>query len=122
MTGYDDILNTGRLRLSLELDELDEVERLLAASPEALRIGTGWFSLVGAPARLDALAALGHAERLEAEAEPLLRPGTCLEPYALRALGVVRGDEQLLAQALERFERLGLTAAAEETRAVARST
>jgi class 3 adenylate cyclase len=122
MTGYDDILNTARLRLSLELGELDEVERLLAASPEALRIGTGWFSLVGAPARLDALAALGHADRVEAEAEPLLRPGTCLEPYALRALGVVRADERMIAQALERFERLGLNAAVEETRAVARST
>jgi hypothetical protein len=122
MKGYDDILDPARLRVSLELGELESVERLLSARPEALRIGTGWFSLVGAPARLDALAALGDAARLQTEAEPLLQPGTCLEPYAVRALGIVRGDERLIAHAAERFERLGLTSAAAETRAALIST
>ena len=122
MKGYDDILDPARLRLALELGELDEVERLLTARPQALRIGTGWFSLVGAPARLDALAALGHVEHLEAEAEPLLRPGTCLEPYALRALGIARADERLIGQAVERFEHLGLTAAAADTRLILAGT
>jgi hypothetical protein len=117
MKGYDDILDPARLRVSLELGELESAERLLSARPEALRIGTGWFSLVGAPARLDALAALGDAARLQTEAEPLLRPGTCLEPYALRALGIVRGDERLIAHAAKRFEQLGMTSAAAETRA-----
>ncbi len=31
-----------------------------------------------------------------------------MEPFALRALGVARGDDELLARADERFQALGL--------------
>ena len=41
-----------------------------------------------------------------------------LEPFALRALGVVREDEKLIAQAVSRFETLGLDWHAAETRAL----
>jgi hypothetical protein len=71
-----------------------------------------------AAARLDALAALGRRERVEQEAEPLLRPNSYLEPFALRALGLVREDRDLIAQAIERFESMGLDWHAAETRAL----
>ena len=37
-----------------------------------------------------------------------MRPKTYLEPFALRALGVVREDEKLIEQALGCFEAMGL--------------
>ena len=66
-------------------------------------------------AYLDALVALGERERIEAEAPKWLRPGTFGEPFALRALGVARGDRELLTRALERFAALGLLWHAEQT-------
>jgi hypothetical protein len=65
---------------------------------------------------LDALAALGDRERIEAEAPKRLQPGTFTEPFALRALGIARGDRALLEQALARFEGMDLTWHAEQTR------
>lgn len=65
---------------------------------------------------LDALAALGDRERIEAEAPNWLQPGTFAEPFALRALGIARTDRPLLEQALERFEAMGLTWHAGRTR------
>jgi len=40
---------------------------------------------------------------VEAEAPPLLKPRTYLEPFGLRALGIVREDEALVEQAQSRF-------------------
>jgi hypothetical protein len=67
-------------------------------------------------ARLDGLAALRDGGRVEEEAPRFLKPRTYLEPFALRALGVVREDESLIEQALSRFEALGLDWHAAETR------
>ena len=55
---------------------------------------------------------------LEREAVSFLRPGTLPEAFALRALGRVRNDEELIRQALERFEAMGLDGPAAETRAL----
>jgi hypothetical protein len=60
--------------------------------------------------------ALGDHERIEAEAPKWLQAGTFGEPFALRALGIARGDRALLMQALERFEAMGLSWHAEQTR------
>jgi class 3 adenylate cyclase len=57
---------------------------------------------------LDALAALGDRDRIEAEAPKWLHPGTFAEPFALRALGIARSDQALLDQALKRFEAMGI--------------
>jgi class 3 adenylate cyclase len=65
---------------------------------------------------LDALAALGDRERIEAEAPNWLQPGTLAEPFALRALGIARDDPALLRQALERFEAMELPWHTEQTR------
>ena len=48
----------------------------------------------------------------------LLRPGTYLEPYALRALGLVREDSTLLEPADERFAAMSLAWHAAQTRGV----
>jgi hypothetical protein len=68
--------------------------------------------------RLDGLAALRDRPAVEAEAAPHLRPSRYLEPFALRALGVVREDETLIARSLAAFEELELAWHAEQTRAL----
>jgi hypothetical protein len=67
---------------------------------------------------LDGLAALGERERVETQAGRLLQPNTYLEPFALRALGVVREDASLIERAAGRFEAHGLDWHAGRTRAL----
>jgi class 3 adenylate cyclase len=116
MEGYEAILNTPRIRLRLIENDLGRVEELLGPDYDLGR-ETGFFPAAAA-ARLDALAALGDRERLEAEAPPLLKAGAYLEPFALRALGRVREDEALIRQAVERFEAMWLGWHAAQTRAL----
>jgi hypothetical protein len=111
MGGYGLTIDAPRLRLALVRNDLEAAERLLD-SGEAMYFG----ELAARAARLDALVALGERDRVEEEAIPLLRPNTYLEPFALRALGLVREDENLIVQALDRFERMGLDWHAGETR------
>jgi hypothetical protein len=90
--------------------------RRLVDEPEQTRGWyKGWLSLVTKIARLDALAALNDEARVEQEAGQMLRPGKYPEPFALRALGIVRGDEALIAQADERFRALRLHWHADQT-------
>jgi hypothetical protein len=74
------------------------------------------FYLGSQTALLDGLAAIRDRQRVEEATQRLLVPGTYLEPFALRALGVVREDETLIEQAFERFEAMGLDWYASETR------
>ena len=106
MEGYRLFLDPYRARLALIRGDLDEVEGLLETSDlwHWSMIG----HLGGVTTRLDALVALGRRDAVEAAAGRLVQPGTYLEPFALRALGVVRGDSALVAQAIERFEAMGL--------------
>jgi len=102
--------------LALHRGDLDSVEHLLA---ELERPGKSLLrsrKLTPLAARLDALAALGRREALERDAPLLLRPGTYLEPYALRALALVREDDALLEQAADSFEAMSLTWHAARTR------
>ena len=64
---------------------------------------------------MDALAALDDRAAVEGEAPALLR-STYLAPFALRALGRVRRDEELVQQAAASFEALGLSWHAGQTR------
>jgi hypothetical protein len=77
-----------------------------------------WFALPIATARLDALAAARDLERLEREAPRFMRPGMYMEPFALRALGIVREDDELITRALDRFEVMRLDWHAAQTRAL----
>jgi len=102
--GYESYLSGVRLRMALERGDRDALEALIVLPVErALVWGPGIFA-----ARMDALVALGHDEGLEAEAAELVQPGTSVEPFALRALGAARRDDDLLTQADELFASLGL--------------
>jgi hypothetical protein len=102
--GYETYLSGPRLRIALERGDRSSLESLVDLPVErALVWGPGIFA-----ARLDALVVLGRHDRIEAEAAPLVQPGTTVEPFALRALGLARGDDELLAGAAERFAALGL--------------
>jgi class 3 adenylate cyclase len=113
MEGYGLTIDAPRLRLALVRDDLEAAERLLESGAAMY-----FANVAAAAARLDALVALGRREGLEAEAEPLLQPNTYLEPFALRALGRMREDDDLIVQALDRFEAMGLDWHAAETRAL----
>jgi class 3 adenylate cyclase/tetratricopeptide (TPR) repeat protein len=114
MEGYGLTIDAPRVRLALVRGDLETVEQLLAQPGEAMH-----FALLAAvAARLDGLVALRDRGRIEAESPALIRPNTYLEPFALRALGLVREDKQLVTQALGRFEALGLDWHAAETRAL----
>jgi hypothetical protein len=54
-------------------------------------------------------------EAIERVAPRWLRPGTYAEPFAMRALGVARGDAELLEEASRRFQAIGLRWRVEET-------
>ena len=104
--GYEFWLDPLRARLALIRRDLDRVEALLEGSEK-----WSWqvFNFVGAIAtRLDAFVALGRAGEAEEDAERYAIPGTYLEPFALRALGIGRRDPALVARAQERFEAMGL--------------
>jgi hypothetical protein len=109
--GFGLTLDGPRIRLAITRGELEKVERLVAG-----RSSSQAFYLGSQTALLDGLAAIGDRERVEEATPRLLEPGTYLEPFALRALGLVREDEQLIDQAAERFAALGLAWHAEQTR------
>lgn len=116
MEGYGHVLETPRLRLALLRGDLATVEQLAETPLPDRGWHRGWMLLSTQAVRLDALAALGRRE--EIEAWPRERPGTYLEPFVLRALGRVREDEQLVERAAACFEALRLSWFAAETRAV----
>ncbi len=122
LAGYPGSITIGTAKIWLELarNDLDAVARLLPAEPPQPggRPPNDAFML---SVRLDALAALRDRERVEAETPPLLQPGAYLEPFALRARGVVREDTALLEQAVGAFDAMGLEWHAEQTRALVRA-
>jgi hypothetical protein len=106
MEGYNVLLDPPRIQLALHRSELRTVARFLR---EAVAPGQEtWGQLAALATWLDAFAALGDRDRVEHAAAPLLQPGTYLEPFALRALGVVRENLALVAEAATRFDALDL--------------
>jgi class 3 adenylate cyclase len=117
--GYDFVLAAPRIWLALLRGELDTLERL---EPRDMPRGHTWFAFPTAAARLDALAALKERALVERDAPPLLQARTYLEPFALRALGAVREDEELIEEAADRFDAIGLEWHAEQSRKLLAST
>jgi len=113
MEGYELWLDPLRARLALVRGDLDALVGMIEGSDKWH--WSTWRHLYGATTRLDALIALGQLEQAEEAAAQLVQPGTYLEPFALRTLGFVRGDPDLIAQAAERFEALGLNWHAAQT-------
>jgi class 3 adenylate cyclase len=105
MEGYGTVIDAPRLQLALHRGDLDEAASLLG-KPAVRR--TTWFYLSSVATHLDALAALGERDRLESEAPQLADGNVYLEPFVLRALGIVREDDDLLREAAEGFSALGL--------------
>ena len=105
---YQGWFDPPRMRLALARHDTGQLAELAAADFDWEWEPVSTF--------LDALAALGDRERIEAEAPKWLQQGIFAEPFALRALGVARGDRALLERALERFEVMQLSWHAEQTR------
>ena len=105
---YQGWFDPAEIRLALARHELGGIPELAAHE-----LDWDWEP---ASTFLDALAALVDRERIEAEAPKWLQPGTFTEAFALRALGIARDDRALLRQALARFEGMGLSWHAEQTR------
>lgn len=98
------------VEIAIARGDLAEVERRLSGwSPE------GFWDDVGLIARLNALVALELGAEIEDEAPAMLKPKTFLEPFALRALGYARGENELIRRAVERFQVMGLDWHAAET-------
>jgi hypothetical protein len=106
--------------LALLRGDLERVDALLESS------GATWHwsldgSLYGLATKLEALMALGRTSEAEEAAATLLQPGTYLEPFAMRTLGLARSDRALTEQAVARFEAMGLGWHAAKTRALGRA-
>ena len=116
MEGYGHVLDTPRLQLALLRDDLERAERLVAEPLPDRGWHRGWLLLSTHATRLDALATLRRRDDLEAW--PRAPRGTYLEPFHLRALGTVREDDGLIAEAAARFAALQLHWHEAETRAL----
>ncbi|MEO8291014.1 MAG: adenylate/guanylate cyclase domain-containing protein [Gaiellaceae bacterium] len=114
MEGYDFALESPRLRLALLRGTLQPVGEAL----EAVGSHNLSFGLARLAARMDALAALRDRRRVEEDAPPLLQAGGYIEPFALRALGIVREDETLVGQASDRLRAMGLDWHADQAHAL----
>jgi hypothetical protein len=113
MEGYDSEFDPPKLRLALVRNDLAAVRRLVVGMiPEELE---AWAYRTRS-ALFDALVALEDHDRIEADAPEWLRPRTYVEPFAMRALGAVRGDATSLQRAATLFEGIGMPWHAEETR------
>ena len=112
---YGRVVDT-RIRLALARGDSARVEKLLAEAEAPKKTLIRSTKLAPVAARLDALTALRKRDRVEEETPRWLQPGTYLEPFALRALGVVREDEALIQQSAAGFNAMGLDWHASQTR------
>jgi len=121
MEGHLIALVPPRMRLALARGNAGKLERLVRGQEAFLQQANRLtFGLAALATRLDALAALRDRERVESEASAFLAEGMYLEPFALRALGIVREDESLIARADERFRATRLGGHADQTEALER--
>lgn len=100
------------LRLAVVREDQDEIRRLVDATRSAWLSPTAWQLWT---AYLDGLAALGDRARIEEHAPWWLDRRAYVSAFAARALGVGRGERDLLVDAAARFEALGLAWHAAET-------
>jgi hypothetical protein len=120
--GYQDVgvgfwLDPPPAHLALLRGDLERVDALLDSSGDTWHLSMDG-SLYALATKLEVLMALRRTSEAEELATSLLQPGTYLEPFALRTLGLVRGDRALTERAVERFEAMGLGWHAEKTRAL----
>jgi hypothetical protein len=109
-----------RTRLALARGDLEAAEAFAVHPAQIPRRGWWWWwGQTVAIAYLDARAAVGARDDVEEVVEKYATGhNRLLQPFALRALGRVRGDAELIRQALAQFEALHLEWYARETRAL----
>jgi len=113
MVGYGMMHSSKRLRVAIARHDLAEVRQVVdSIRPEWLH-PAAWELRA---ALFDGLMLLDDRDRLETETAAWLDGPTYEVPFAVRALGVVRDDHALLADAVDRFEAMGLSWHAQETR------
>jgi DNA-binding SARP family transcriptional activator len=106
MVGYELDFSVPRARLAIARGQHTTARRELAGSLSD-RLNP-WLLPAVVPEYLDGLVAIEEHGRLETETVPYLNAGSVFEPFALRALGIARHDEAMLARAQRRFRELGL--------------
>jgi hypothetical protein len=111
------IIDAPRIRLALYRSDLGTVTRLVSASPASITRRQIWYFPSAVATHFDALAALGDLERVESDAPEFLETDSVLTAFAMRALGLVRGDASLVEAAATTFERFGFQTQAAITRA-----
>jgi hypothetical protein len=97
--------------IAIARGDLRELERILDTW-----IPDGLLDVDGLVARLDGLVALERRADIEVEAPSLVIPGSYLEPFALRAIGWARRDQEAISKAIDRFDTMGLTWFADQTK------
>jgi class 3 adenylate cyclase len=113
MEGYAFATDGPRIWLALARGNMDEARRLVEGlEPELLESWSGEIRC----ALFDALASLGEQKRVEEDAPEWITRGGYPRPFALRALGLVREDNNLVEQAAQAFDALGLAWHAQQTR------
>jgi class 3 adenylate cyclase len=111
LSGYDQGFFADRLELALARGDLGRVASLIDHMDEEW-LPDHWVRV----ALLDGLIALGDLARAESIAADWVLPGTYIEPFALRSLGVARRERALIQQAIARYEEMGLDWHTEQTR------
>jgi hypothetical protein len=107
--GYHEVEASG-LYLALARNDVAELRRRVHTEDVSALGALGYDT---AAVLFDGLVVLGDRERIEAAAPAWLGPGY-VEPFALRALGIARGDAGLTQRAAARFDAIGLHARAAE--------
>lgn len=111
MEGYAFLAPRMRLEIAMARGELAEVERLADTwKPQGLD------DMTGLGTRLDAFVMLDRRDAIKEEAPPLAAGGTYVEPFALRALGWAREDDDTILRAVALFEEMGLSWHAGQTK------
>jgi hypothetical protein len=106
LQGYDHFTVPPRMALALARKDNDDVARELDALDwNAFDQHMPW---IFRPTIFDALVELGRTDMIESVTPRWLEHRTYLQPFAQRALGLIRGDVGLVAQALERFREMGV--------------
>jgi class 3 adenylate cyclase len=106
MQGYDHFMAVPHIALALARNDRDDVARQLDALDwEMFDQYTPWMFRATI---FDALVELGRHEMIEPLTSNFLEHRTYLQPFALRALGQVRGDPKLVERAAALLSEMGL--------------
>jgi class 3 adenylate cyclase len=115
MEGYH--FESSRIELALARGDLETLDGILAGWR-----AEGFWIYDDVVTWINALIALERREEVEREAPLFLKPGSYLEPFIDRALGYARRDEDLVRRAIARFEEVGMSWHADDTRRLLSST